>query len=129
MALGPEERAALKTQIYEQYRQQPEHALHIGLELALRGLEISRKQLDANRLEWDDYVRLKGHYNATAHGVLAVFEERGWTPGVVQLWKRFHGPLWMDLEEPDSPVWTPASNKDPSSSMPRRSASAVLICA
>ena len=102
MALGPEERAALKTQIYDQYRQQPESTLYIGLELALRGLEISRKQLDANRLEWDDYVRLKGHYNATAHGVLAAFEERGWTPGVVQLWKRFHGPLWMDLEEPTS---------------------------
>ena len=50
MALGPEERAALKTQIYDQYRQQPESTLYIGLELALRGLEISRKQLDANRL-------------------------------------------------------------------------------
>ena len=100
MALGPDERAALKAQIYEQYRNQPDTALYVGLELALRGLEISRKRLDSGVLEWSQYVRLKGHYNASAHGVLSIFEERGWNPEVVQLWKRFHGPLWMDLEEP-----------------------------
>lgn len=100
MATGPIERQKLRNQVYEQYKDKPEPTLLTGLELALRGFELSRRRLDNNVLEWDAYSRLRGHYNATASGILDAFNERGLTPLLVQVWKKYHAPLWMELEEP-----------------------------
>lgn len=100
MAIGPLERDVLRKRVYEQYKDQSAVAATVGLDLALRGFELSRKRLDKGALDWDQYVPLRGHYNATASGVLDALNGKGLTPKVVQTWKKTHARYWTELEEP-----------------------------
>lgn len=100
MAIGPQERDALRKRVHEQYKDQSVAAATVGLDLALRGFELSRRRLDKNALEWEQYVPLRGHYNATASGVLDALNEKGLTPQVAQVWKTTHARYWTELEEP-----------------------------
>lgn len=100
MAIGPLERDALRKRVREQYNDQSVAVITLGLDLALRGFELSRRRLDNNALEWDQYTPLRGHYNATASGVLDALNEKGLTPVAAQLWKTTHSRHWMELEEP-----------------------------
>lgn len=100
MAIGPLERDALRKKVYEQYKDQPAATMSVGLDLALRGFELSRKRLDKNVLDWEQYVPLRGHYNATVCGVLDALNEKGLMPTVAQAWKKTHSRYWMELEEP-----------------------------
>ena len=100
MAIGPQERDALRKRVGEQYKQKDIPVLMVGLDLALRGFELSRRRLDNNALEWEQYVPLRGHYNATAAGILDAFEEQGLTPQAAMIWKKTHARFWTELEEP-----------------------------
>lgn len=100
MAIGPLEREALRKRVREQYKDQSVAVITLGLDLALRGFELSRRRLDNNALEWEQYTPLRGHYNATASGVLDALNEKGLTPVAAQLWKTTHSRYWMELEEP-----------------------------
>lgn len=100
MAIGPQQREALRKRVHEQYKDESIPVTLLGLHLALRGFEISRRRLDNNVLEWDQYVALRGHYNATASGVLDALHEKGLTPQSAQMWKKTHARYWTELEEP-----------------------------
>lgn len=100
MAIGPQERDALRKRVGEQYKDKDIPVLLGGLDLALRGFELSRRRLDNNALEWEQYVPLRGHYNATASGVLDAFEAKGLTPQAALIWKKTHARFWTELEEP-----------------------------
>ena len=100
MAIGPLEREALRKRVHEQYKDQPVANITLGLDLALRGFELSRRRLDKNALEWDEYVPLRGHYNATASGVLDALNEKGITPQAAMVWKKTHARYWTELDEP-----------------------------
>ena len=96
MAIGPQERDALRKRVGEQYKQKDIPVLMVGLDLALRGFELSRRRLDNNALEWEQYVPLRGHYNATAAGILDAFEEQGLTPQAAMIWKKTHARFWTN---------------------------------
>lgn len=100
MAIGPLAREALRKLVHEQYKEQSIPATLSGLDLALRGFELSRKRLDNNALTWEEYVPLRGHYNATAAGILDALNDKGMTPKAVQIWKNTHAKHWTELEEP-----------------------------
>ena len=100
MAIGPLAREALRKCVHEQYKDQSVAVITLGLDLALRGFELSRRRLDNNALEWDQYVPLRGHYNATASGVLDALNDKVLTPMAAQLWKKTYSRYWMELDEP-----------------------------
>ena len=100
MAIGPLEREALRQRVSEQYKEKSLPVLLAGLDLALRGFELSRRRLDKNALDWDQYLPLRGHYNATTHGILDALNGRGLTPQAAQMWKKTHSQYWNELEEP-----------------------------
>lgn len=100
MAIGPLARDALRKLVHEQYKEQSIPATLSGLDLALRGFELSRKRLDNTALTWEEYVPLRGHYNATASGILDALNDKGLTPKAAQIWKNTHARHWTELEEP-----------------------------
>ena len=103
MAIGPQERQILREKTAQLYAPRDKSECLAGMELALRGFTLARLRLDDGRIDWDAYVVLKGHYNATLQGIVDSLEQRkGVDAATCILWKKYHGPLWMDMTEPAS---------------------------